>query len=356
MAPVVLKSTGELSAELVNQLMGSMLPGVVTACEVTFLGEGVGIMSSIARANLTFEDGSKGSLIHKCAAQNENKAAAQGLDFYANEINFYRYLAASSPLRSPRCLYGELDPDSYDFLLVLEDLGDAEAGDQLTGCSREEILLVAERAAQLHATYWGKTDAISWLHPHNVKEISEFKRDVIFVPGVESTIEKFPELFNDDLADIVRRSADQFVELFDATMQGPLTLVHGDYRVDNLFFIRRPELEIVAVDWQNCGAAKGPTDVAYFLSQGCDPALRQEIEMQALRLYHDTLLKEGVAEFSFEACLRDYRMCMLTSLITPIAVCGTLDSGNERGMEMGKVMLSRNLAAIEDLGCAEFLK
>jgi aminoglycoside/choline kinase family phosphotransferase len=340
----------------VNQLIGSKLPGVVQACEVAFLGEGVGIMASIARASLTFEDGSRGSLIHKCAAQNENKVAAQGLDFYANEINFYRHLAASSPLRSPHCLYAELDPDTYDFLLVLEDLGDTEAGDQLAGCTREEILSVFTSAAQLHAHYWGKTDAISWLHPHNVKEISEFKRDVIFVPGVEKTIEMFPELFNEDLEEIVRKSAQQFVELFDATMQGPLTLVHGDYRVDNLFFMRHPELEILAVDWQNCGVAKGPTDVCYFISQGCDPVLRREIEMEALSLYHDTLVKEGVKDFSFDECLRDYRMCMLTSLITPIAVCGTLDSGNKRGMEMGKIMLIRNLAAIEDLGCAEFLE
>ena len=78
--------------------------------------------------------------------------------------------------------------------------------------------------------------------------------------------------------------------------------------------------------------------------------------MEALSLYHDTLVNEGVTDFSFDECFRDYRMCMLTSLITPIAVCGTLDSGNKRGMEMGKIMLSRNLAAIEDLGCAGFLK
>ena len=356
MVPVVIKNTGELNADLVNRLIGSKLPGVVEACEVESLGEGVGIMASIARASLTYRDGSRGTLIHKCAAQNENKAAAQGLDFYANEINFYKHLATSSPLRSPLCLYAELDPDTYDFLLVLEDLGDAEAGDQLAGCTSEEIFLVTTSAAKLHAHYWGKTDVISWLHPHNVKEISEFKRDVIFVPGVEATIELFPDLFNEDLIEIVRKSAQQFVDLFDATMQGPLTLVHGDYRVDNLFFIRRPELEIVAVDWQNCGIAKGPTDVCYFLSQGCDPALRREVEMEALRLYYDTLVTEGVTGFSFDECLRDYRMCMLTSLITPIAVCGTLDSGNKRGMELGKIMLSRNLAAIEDLGCAEFLK
>lgn len=355
MSAVVIKNTGELTSELVNQLLGAKLQDVVTACDVTFLGEGVGIMSSIARANLTFRDGSHGSLIHKCAAQNENKVAAQGLDFYANEINFYKYLAESSPIRAPGFLYGELDPESYDFLLILEDLGDAGTGDQLLGCTRDEIELVFKKAAELHAQYWEKTDEISWLHPHNVKKISEFKREVIFVPGVESTIEKFPELFTDGMDDVVRKTAAQFVELFDAAMQGPLTLVHGDYRVDNLFFIRQPELEIVAVDWQNCGVAKGPTDVGYFISQGCDPELRKEVEMSALRIYHETLVAHGVTDFSFDECFRDYRMSLLISLITPIAVCGTLDSGNIRGSELGKVMLSRNLAAIKDLDCAELL-
>ena len=83
--------------------------------------------------------------------------------------------------------------------------------------------------------------------------------------------------------------------------------------------------------------------------------MRGETEMGALKRYHEILVDEGVKQYSFDECLEDFRYNLMITMITPIAVCGTLDAGNERGMELGKVMLERSLSSLEAMQCADLL-
>ncbi|GIT00779.1 MAG: hypothetical protein CM1200mP26_24910 [Acidimicrobiales bacterium] len=47
------------------------------------------------------------------------------------EVAFYRTAADDSPLSTPRCFTADHDPESDDFILLLEDLGDAQVVSQL---------------------------------------------------------------------------------------------------------------------------------------------------------------------------------------------------------------------------------
>ena len=127
------------------------------------MGEGVGLMSSIARAHLTLASGEEHTVIVKCIARTENSELSKGLNFYRNEVNFYRHLADETPIPVPKGLYAAVDDDTQDFLLVMEDLGDATAGDQLIGCSEAQLMAAFRRAAQLHGTFWGRTSEFDWL-------------------------------------------------------------------------------------------------------------------------------------------------------------------------------------------------
>ncbi|MEA3055453.1 MAG: hypothetical protein QOD30_885, partial [Actinomycetota bacterium] len=49
--------------------------------------------------------------------------------------------------------------------------------------------------------------------------------------------------------------------------QGPLTLLHGDLRADNLFFTPGPDREVVALDWQIAVTGRAAYDVGYLLAQ-----------------------------------------------------------------------------------------
>ena len=353
---IALQHAGEFTVELANRLLASEFNEEIVTCEVSPLGEGVGLMSAIARANLTLASGKHASVVVKVIAQTENVGISKQLNFYANEINFYQHLAQDCPIRSPRCLFADIDPETQDFLLVLEDMGSAAAGDQLKGCDEALMLQGFEKAGQLHGRFWGETERYPWLRFQNNPEINQFRQDAIFRPGVGPTIEQFGACFTGNLADVVTQIGEQFVPLFERAMRGTQTIIHGDYRIDNMLLPETDQgVEIVAVDWQNTTGGRGPHDIAYFSSQSCGPEMRGETEMRALKRYHEILVDEGVKQYSFDECLEDFRYNLMITMITPIAVCGTLDSGNERGMELGKVMLERSLSSLEAMQCADLL-
>ncbi len=352
-----LLTADEFNVARANELLSATLSQPVTAVHTQPLGEGVGLMSSIARATLTLADNSTETVVFKYVAETDNAAISKGLNFYANEVNFYRHLSRDCPMPTPQCLYAHVDDDSQDFLLILEDHGDAAVGDQLKGCDRTVMTTAFRRAAELHGQYWGNADDFAWLNPQNVAATNKFRRDAIYLPGVEPTLERFPHLFTDNLDATVREIGERFAELFDAAMSGPQTVIHGDYRIDNMLLPTIDgKTDIIAVDWQNSGKGNGAHDIAYFSSQSCGPELRGKTELSELKNYHATLQNAGVKDYSFDECLHYYRLNLLITMITPIAVCGTLDSGNDRGLELGKVMLERSLAALKTMECEALLR
>lgn len=353
---IVLQNASEFTVDLANQLLKDELSETVSSVSVKPLGEGVGLMSSIGRAKLQMSGGSQKSVIVKVIAQTENVEISKNLNFYANEINYYRHLASLNPIASPRCLFADIDAQTQDFLLILEDLGDDAAGDQLQDCSDELLELAFRQAGQMHGTFWGKTENYPWLKYQNNPELTKFKQQVIYQPGIEPTLNNFGDCFSGNLPDVVTEIGEQFAVLFDRAMSGPQTIVHGDFRVDNMLLpVVNGKVSIVGVDWQNTSGGNGPHDIAYFCSQSCSKDLELDVEMQHLRAYHDTLLEYGVKGYSFDHCLEDYRLNLMITMITPIAICGTLDSGNERGKELGRVVLSRSLAALERMDCGALL-
>jgi len=347
----VLTSCSQFTTEIANELLGDRL-GEIKAVDLQSMGEGVGLMSSIARAVLTTDDGDK-RVVVKCIAQNENSEISKGLNFYSNETNFYRYLSTDCPIDSPTCLYAEIDPDTQDFLLILEDLGSEYAGNQLEDCPADIMTAAFTRAAMLHGRYWNRIDELTFLRSQIDDETTLFRQESIYKPGIEPTLAMFPDLISSEMADGIRTIGDQFFDIFNRAMEGPQTVVHGDYRTDNMMILPGPR--IVAVDWQNTMSGNGAHDIAYFSSQSCGADIRGEKEMQALRHYYYVLIRSGASDYSFDQCLTDYRLNLLIVMITPVAVCGMLDSGNERGMELGRTMLTRSLSALKSMDCLALL-
>ena len=353
----VIQKYEEFSPELANRTIGHMFPKPIAKTEISSLGEGVGLMSSIARAHLTLESGQTESVIIKCIARNHNRDLAKGINFYRNEVNFYNELSHETPIAYPKAFYAEVESKTQDFLLILEDLGTEKAGDQLMGCSSEQLLVAFERAAQLHGNFWQRTSEFDWLFYQIDMKTIMFRRDAILRPGVEPTIQNFPSYFTGDRAQTLHKIADQFAELFLKGLGGPQTVIHGDYRTDNMFLIDkcgRPD--IIAFDWQNTTGGNGTHDIAYFCSQSANPEFHGEVQIKALRRYHEILIDLGVKGFSFNECLERYRYNLLLVMITPIAICGTLDQGNERGVKLGEKILERSFSAIESMNAADLLQ
>ncbi|MEM7017674.1 MAG: phosphotransferase [Pseudomonadota bacterium] len=354
---IIIEKYEEFTPDIANQTIGHLYPEPITATEIRTLGEGAGLMSSIARGHLTFASGKEETVIVKCVARTDNRELSKGLNFYQNELNFYMHLVEEAPMPAPKCLYAAIEPSTQDFLLVLEDIAGETVGDQLVACTEAQLQAAFRRAGELHGTFWGRTGEFDWLNYQVDMKTTLFRRDAILKPGIESTINQFGEYFTGHRAETLHKITEQYIDLFLSGLGGEPTIIHGDYRTDNVFLVEKDgEADIIAFDWQNATGANGTHDIAYFCSQSADADLHGDAQMRALRLYHETLIDYGVKNFSFDECLERYRYNLLIWIITPIAICGTLDQGNERGAMLGKTILGRNFSAIEAMDCEALLK
>ena len=66
------------------------------------------------------------------------------------------------------------------------------------------------------------------------------------------------------------------------------SLIHVDYRLDNLLFhAKTGTTEVTAVDWQSITPGWPLSDVAYFIGAGLLPAGRAPVEERLVRSYYD---------------------------------------------------------------------
>ena len=88
------------------------------------------------------------------------------MGFYRSEVMFYRELAHRAEIKTPAVYVAEMDADTRDFVLLLEDMAPATAGDQMKGCTVAEARLALTEAAKLHSAFWNDTNLMSqeWLY------------------------------------------------------------------------------------------------------------------------------------------------------------------------------------------------
>ena len=281
---------------------------------------------------------------------------------HERECLYYRRLARHAPIRSPALLYGDFDQDTHRFVLVLEDLRDLEVPVQVAGVSAGRARLAAREISRLHGHFWGAVDCPTLSGCRDIfdPKIRRFMQIayLLFLPVV---LERFGDSFSPQTRRLAEALGPRITAHFAAVSAGPRTLVHGDYRGENMFF--RPEVgggasagdDFAVVDWQGCGLGPGLYDVAYFLGTNVVPSDRRRIEREALEEYHDIVCRLGARDFTFDDCWRSYRQNMLGVLVACILGCGGLDLGFQRLHDLVKSALERALAAMEDLDVAEFL-
>jgi aminoglycoside phosphotransferase (APT) family kinase protein len=137
----------------------------------------------------------------------------------------------------------------------------------------------------------------------------------------------------------------------------PRTLVHGDFRMDNLFFIERPdEAPDACCDWQGSTRGKGIQDVAYLLSGSLPIELRRSEETALVRLWHETLGPAIGAEYDADRAWQDYRRAVLYLWTYVVVIGGGMDRSNDRARAWVSAMVARSATAMMDLVCVELLE
>jgi thiamine kinase-like enzyme len=367
---------------------GSLHPArTVMDTRATMLGDGEGFLGDIVRLDLILDepcDQSLNSLIVKLP-KHANRAFGEMLGAYEREILFYREMAPNLPTRTPEIYYGALDRDAGSekqaeilavldklplwmnrslaslglwvasrkqrrYLLLMEDLRDIEPGDQIQGASLTDTESVIRTIARTHAQYWNSPELENrfWLISMG---ISARMRYGMFRNSLGEFRERFSHLFAQGMDQPIDWLIENGADLTRALVaDAPETLVHGDLRLDNLFFPGVSTEEPVVIDWQLVQRGPGIYDVAYLISCALDPATTDAEVTGLLEAYRDALAQHDVTNYPFEALARDYKRSMLAILQT-LATTGQVEmgEGDDRGVALIDLWIERLFARVTQI-------
>ncbi len=276
------------------------------------------------------------------------------LQNFLKEVRFYQTLQPHLSIRTPRCYFSEIQDQGPTFFLLLEDLAPSLQGDQLSGCTGQ----VAERALSelvgLHAPSWSdeRLKTLDWLH--GAKAEAGLAQD-LYQAQMPGFIARFGQQLDADEIALIREYGAAQDARRDLGLPEFFSIIHGDYRLDNLLIGGPSETpSVTAVDWQTVALGNPLTDVAYFVGAGLTPEVRRPIELNLVQGYHQGLVEAGVRGFSWDACWRSYRLGAFAG-ITVAVIAAMLVQRTERGDRMFLTMAKRHARHALDLRATELL-
>ena len=234
---------------------------------------------------------------------------------YADEAFFYGTVGPEIPLNMPKCYFAGSDPDSWQSLILMEDLVDSKA----TFCRAQEpfsfdhIHRRMQMLAGMHARTWecdeikpgGAWDRFeSRFHgPFSSSYMEHYLQPDIWRYYVESPRGAAVSVDLHD-ADRMRRALARLGEI---ELEEPLCLIHGDTHPGNLY---------VEADgtpgFLDCigGKACWWLEIAYHIVCACDIATRPKWEGALLSSYLDALSSHGIDAPDFDTAWLRYRQSL----------------------------------------------
>lgn len=233
-----------------------------------------------------------------------------------SETAYYQRIRPTLDIESPRGYHAAFDPESYNYIVMLEDLSRT-----VTEFCSHKTVMTQERArsemralATLHSAYYGKAETAD---------------------GVLAGFKSWPGYFNDTLAFGMKEGstagfldAEQVVpprlyarhaEIWDKTLasialhdRSPKTLAHGDVHLKNWYVAGNGEMGLA--DWQCAHRGLWARDVAYALSTALTVEDRRAWEQDLIRYYLDRLEQAGGPRIGFDAAWLAYRQQLMTAL------------------------------------------
>ena len=324
----------------------------VTDIDVELIGVGVGISSAAYRLTLTGNDVPHTLVMKLPALDGAALFTASMLGMYTREVRFFDELSSLSPIRVPQGYGGASTDDGSGYYLFMEDMGGHRVVDQIAGMAISDAEQAVEELAKWHATFWGKADR----HVESGAAVSiadDMYRQVLPSvfgegwKGIQADMEVHPTI-----ADVAPRWASKLNEMLDVLSTPPTTLVHGDYRADNIFFA--VDGSVVLLDFQLTGLGSGALDLAYFVTQSLLPDVAADNERGLFDRYVAGLIAGGVPKAETSHLWENYRVAALFCLVYPVAG-GQYDSNDPRALALADTMLARCARAIDDLSLRELL-
>ena len=350
-APIVDTIAGITPNWLTQVLRDSGDLGDASVVSVSARPLGTGQMCDSFRLTLAYSSdcGAPKTLVVKLPSQDESsRNAAKLVRAYEKEVRFYQHLAAKLSVRAPRVFHCGLAEDTISFDLLLADLAPATQGDQMVGCTVAEAEDAMDQLVALHAPFWNDPELLNfeWL-VGDPAAYRNLMKDLLpmFWAG-------FQDRYRDSVKEHVLAAGNALFSEIVTYLEAdntPNTVVHGDFRLDNLLFSPGERRHLVGVvDWQTVAHGPGARDVAYFIGAGLHVGDRRRAEEGLVRRYHAGLVEQGVAGYSWSDCWADYRKGAWSGLVMAVAA-SMLVERTDRGDEMFLTMADRHATHALDL-------
>ncbi|HUR76944.1 MAG TPA: phosphotransferase [Acidimicrobiales bacterium] len=133
----------------------------------------------------------------------------------------------------------------------------------------------------------------------------------------------------------------------------PATLVHGDFRIENVVFDVAPEPgRPLIIDWQAVGRGHGAVDVAQIIALSLDPATRRAAEDHLLDRYAAAVRAVAGVAVSRDDLYEAYRLALVFPFAIGIAQTDmdTAQAGSDPG-----IWVTRAGEAVADHGLPAWL-
>ncbi|WP_322754825.1 phosphotransferase [Frankia sp. Cas3] len=266
---------------------------------------------------------------------------------YRTEIGFYREVRPQLDVEAPRMFFGDLDDETGQFVVLIEDLSlrDATYPNALGSLTREQAAALLAELAKVHAAYWSSSDlheVFPWLETPDSGENMEFFRTI-----GRKIFDK--QLKIDWKAEIVAGLGRSHDELWAALWKLQVLmekehrcLLHGDAHVANTYLLPTGG---GLLDWQFCKAGNWSSDVAYLIVTALDSERRRTLERDLIAGYLDELARHGVTPPSADDAWLLYRQ----NMVWGVAVGWVMTPPTHHGPALISANLQRCVTAAIDL-------
>ncbi len=321
------------------------------------LGDGASALGEVLRCRLRWEDPGRGlpqSVIVKMHSQDARiRRFSKAMRLNRREYYFYRHVAPAAVIRSPRLLFGGYDAKRDDVVLLLEDLQSMAFADVLEGATPEQAASSLKAIAGLHGRYWNRRREPPLSECESLSTRIRVLAQAGYVKALPGALKRFGAFIPPAARRMAEAIAAKGLEYTRDATSGPVSFMHGDYHVNNVFF--DGEGKAVVLDWQTSGRGNPLLDVGLFLSRSVSIEVRRQVEREGLELYWETLREAGASDISLEECWRQYRMSLLFSLMVMVLAAGQLGSSERLPTDDLGVIFRRVATAAEDLDAEEFI-
>jgi hypothetical protein len=304
-------------------------------------------MADTVRIDLSYDPPEAGpaTVIAKFASTDPNSRAAGSLArCYEIEVSIYSELP---PLPGvPNYYFAARDPQTDAFTLLLEDMAPCRQGDDIDGCEPQVAHEALRRLAALHAFAWEDSSYAGheWLNRSTPESTANMTAIITML--APTFLERFALRLTPEHRALVERLVPQIATII-GSYDGPRTLIHGDYRLDNMLFRDGSEVPTI-VDWQTASWGAPAADVSYFVGGSLTTDDRRTHSAALLDTYHDALTAAGVTTYSRQQLEDEVRLTSFGGVVMAFA-SAILVVQTERGDAMFAEMFRRHAQHVLDL-------